>query len=38
VTRRDVDGDGVPSVVAQFPGDREGYLVVHDMHLEVNGG
>jgi len=37
-TRRDFDGDGVPSVVGQFGGDRVGYLVVHDMHLEVNGG
>lgn len=36
-TRRDFDGDGVVSVVGRFPGDRVGYLVVHDMHLEVNG-
>jgi hypothetical protein len=37
VTRRDFDGDGVPSVVAAYPGRREAYLVVHDMRLEVNG-
>jgi len=35
VTRRDFDGDGVDSVVARFPGERVGYLVVHDMRLEV---
>lgn len=38
VTRRDVDGDGLASVVAEFPGDRQGYLVVHDMRLEVRDG
>jgi hypothetical protein len=38
VTRRDIDGDGVPSVVAQFPGSRRAYLVEHDLRLEVNGG
>lgn len=38
VTRRDVDGDGVESVVASFPGERRGYLVVHDMNLEVADG
>jgi hypothetical protein len=37
VSRRDIDGDGVPSVVAEFPGERVGYLVVHDMHAEVQG-
>lgn len=34
-TDRDLDGDGVTSVVAEFPGTRRGYLVVHDMRLEV---
>jgi flagellin-like protein len=34
-TDRDLDGDGVTSVVAEFPGTRQGYLVVHDMRLEV---
>lgn len=34
-TRRDFDGDGVPSVVAAFPGERTAYLVVHDLRLEV---
>lgn len=34
-TRRDFDGDGVPSVVASYPGTRRGYLVVHDFRLEV---
>lgn len=38
VSRRDVDGDGLPSVVARFPGVRRGYLVVHDMRLEVRDG
>lgn len=38
VTRRDFDGDGVPSVVATYPGHRTGYLVVHDMRLEVGDG
>jgi len=38
VTRRDFDGDGIESVVGQFSGTRTGYLVVHDMHLEVNDG
>jgi hypothetical protein len=32
---RDVDGDGTPSVVARFPGERTAYLVVHDLHAEV---
>lgn len=36
-TRRDFDGDGIDSVVGRFPGDRVGYLVIHDVHLEVNG-
>lgn len=35
---QDFDGDGVPSVVATFPGTRTGYLVVHDMRLEVSDG
>jgi hypothetical protein len=34
-TTRDLDGDGVPSVVARFGGTRTAYLVVHDMRLEV---
>lgn len=34
-TRRDFDGDGVDSVVAAYPGTRRGYLVVHDLGLEV---
>jgi len=38
VERRDVDGDGAPSVVATFPGTRTGYLVVHDMRLVVSDG
>lgn len=36
--RRDFDGDGVESVVARFPGNRTGYLVVHDVRLEVGYG
>lgn len=27
-----------PTVVATFDGDRQGYLVVHDLHAEVSGG
>jgi flagellin-like protein len=38
IDRRDVDGDGLRSVVATFPGVRRGYLVVHDMRLEVRDG
>lgn len=38
VTRRDFDGDGVESIVGRFAGNRTGYLVVHDMHLEVADG
>jgi len=37
-TRRDRDGDGVPSVVARYPGTATGYLVVHDVRLEVTDG
>ncbi|MFB6164631.1 MAG: hypothetical protein ABEJ31_05680 [Haloarculaceae archaeon] len=37
VTRTDFDGDGIDSVVARSPGRRVGYLVVHDLHLEVAG-
>lgn len=33
----DADGDGIPSVVARFDGERRGYLVVHDLNLEVGG-
>ncbi|MEF8831867.1 MAG: archaellin/type IV pilin N-terminal domain-containing protein, partial [Halobacteriales archaeon] len=35
VSIRDLDGDGVDSVVARFAGRRTAYLVVHAMHLEV---
>jgi len=34
-TRRDIDDDGVPSVVARFPNVRSTYVFVHDLHLEV---
>lgn len=37
-TRRDFDGDGVPSVVVDYPGNRTTYLVVHDMRLVVSHG
>ncbi|SFR90981.1 hypothetical protein SAMN05216559_0862 [Halomicrobium zhouii] len=37
-TVRDLDSDGVPSVVVDFGGDRTGYVVVHDMRLEVGHG
>jgi hypothetical protein len=36
--RRDFDGDGVESVVARYPGNRTGYLVTHDVRVEVRGG
>jgi len=35
---RDLDGDGVPSVVIEYAGTRRAYLVVHDMRLEVGDG
>jgi len=38
VETRDGDGDGTPSVVVDFAGTRRGYLVVHDLHLEVGHG
>jgi flagellin-like protein len=38
VTTRDFDGDSVPSVVAEYPGERVAYLVVHDLRLEVRHG
>jgi hypothetical protein len=38
VTVRDMDGDGVPSVVATYADRRRGYLVVHNLSLEVHGG
>mgnify|MGYP006285234297 CR=1 FL=1 len=34
----DIDGDGVPSVVAGVDGQQELELVVHDVRLEVDGG
>lgn len=38
VSTNDFDGDGVPSVVAAYPGERMAYLVVHDLRLEVGYG
>jgi len=38
VSLRDFDGDGVQSVVATYPGMRRGYLVVHNLSLEVADG
>lgn len=38
VSRSDIDGDGVESVVASYPGRRQGYVVVHDLSLGVDGG
>lgn len=35
VSRRDFDDDGIESVVARFAGERQGYLVVHEMNMEV---
>ncbi|MFB6268667.1 MAG: hypothetical protein ABEH83_01900 [Halobacterium sp.] len=36
VTERDVDGDGVPSVVADFPGARTAYVVVHETEVGLS--
>jgi len=36
--RRDIDGDGVPSVVASFDGPRTVHLVVHDVRLDLGVG
>lgn len=38
VRTRDFDGDGIESIVARFPGQRRGYLVVHNLSLEVDDG
>jgi len=35
VSRRDIDSDGIVSVVAEYPGTRTTYLVEHRMRLEV---
>ena len=37
-TRQDIDGDGVPSVVTSWDGDRTVHLVVHDVRLHVGVG
>lgn len=37
-TRHSFDDDGVVSVVADYPGERTGYLVYHDLHAEVGRG
>jgi len=36
--RRTFAGDSTTSVVAHYPGTRQGYLVVHDLALEVTNG
>jgi hypothetical protein len=38
VGQRDIDGDGVESVVVTFEGKRVTYLVIHDLNMEVHGG
>lgn len=38
VEQRDIDGDGVESVVVTFKGKRTTYLVIHDLNLEVHDG
>jgi len=35
VTERDIDGDGTPSVVADFPGARTAYVVVHETEVSM---
>lgn len=37
-TERDFDGDGIDSVVGEYSGTRTGYLVVHDLRVEVGNG
>jgi hypothetical protein len=36
--RRDIDGDGIESTVATYHGTRRGYLVTHNLSLEVADG
>jgi hypothetical protein len=38
VETRRFSGDTTDSVVASYPGVREGYLVIHNLRLEVNNG
>jgi hypothetical protein len=38
VETRRFAGDSVDSVVATYPGTREGYLVIHNLRLEVGNG
>lgn len=38
VSTTDFDGDGIPSVVAEYPGQRKGYLVTHNLSVEVGHG
>lgn len=38
VERRDIDEDGIESVIATFGSKQEVYLVIHDLNAEVNGG
>nr|WP_272931364.1 type IV pilin [Halobacterium noricense] len=35
VSQRDVDGDGTPSVIADFPSSRTAYVVVHETEVSV---
>ncbi|WP_240792448.1 type IV pilin [Salarchaeum sp. JOR-1] len=37
ISVRDFDGDGVTSVVARFPGERAGYVVVHRVEVSRRG-
>jgi hypothetical protein len=37
-TRQQFDNDQFESVVARYPGQRQGYVVVHDLSLEVSRG
>lgn len=38
ISRQRFDGDGLQSVVAEYPGRRTGHLVVHDLRTEVGDG
>ncbi|MFC6960585.1 DUF7289 family protein [Halocatena marina] len=38
VERRDIDGDGIESVIATLGSEQDTYLVIHDFNTEVNSG
>lgn len=38
VERRDLDGDGIESVIVTYKGRRATYLVIHDFNMEIHNG